>query len=88
MKMTLKQLIDFRNMAQCKRCLDIIESKSRHDYVTCSCGNLSVDGGTEYLKRGCGEYGYIELSGNSSALHREEQAERDLIDCINEIGKA
>lgn len=40
-----------RNAVQCLKCADIIESKHRHDYVTCSCGNVSVDGGKDYLKR-------------------------------------
>lgn len=40
-----------KNQAQCLLCGDVIESKNRHDYVTCSCGNLSVDGGTDYLRR-------------------------------------
>lgn len=35
------------------RCGDIIESKSVHDFVTCSCGSCSVDGGYDYLRR-CG----------------------------------
>lgn len=39
------------NRAQCLVCGDIIESTHIHDYVTCSCGNLSVDGGGVYLKR-------------------------------------
>ena len=41
-----------RNAAQCKLCGDVIESKHVHDYVTCECGNISVDGGLEYLRRG------------------------------------
>lgn len=40
-----------RNAARCDGCGDVIESKSRHDFVTCSCGNLSVDGGLDYTKR-------------------------------------
>ena len=39
------------NMAQCLKCKEVLTSKSTHDFVTCSCGNLSVDGGTSYLKR-------------------------------------
>jgi hypothetical protein len=39
------------NKAQCLVCNEIIESKDRHDFVTCKCGNLSVDGGKDYLKR-------------------------------------
>lgn len=40
-----------RNRARCLVCGDILESTFVHDYVTCSCGNLSVDGGHNYLKR-------------------------------------
>ena len=51
------------NKAQCLICGDIIESKTRHDYVTCRCGNLSVDGGTDYIKRTVGDMTkYKELS--------------------------
>ncbi len=35
---------------QCTLCKDIIESKFRHDFVTCKCGNLGVDGGLDYFK--------------------------------------
>ena len=41
-----------RNLAKCKRCGDIIESKSRHDFQMCSCGSIFVDGGTDYIRRG------------------------------------
>jgi len=40
-----------KNMAQCKLCKDIIESKHVHDFNTCKCGGISVDGGKEYLRR-------------------------------------
>lgn len=42
-----------RNAIRCLKCGDIIESKSVHDFVTCSCGACSVDGGYDYLRR-CG----------------------------------
>jgi len=38
------------NMAQCKQCGVVIVSTSRHDYRTCKCGAIAVDGGREYLK--------------------------------------
>jgi hypothetical protein len=38
-----------RNAAKCLACGDEIESKHRHDYVTCSCGNVSLDGGRDWL---------------------------------------
>ena len=40
-----------RNRAKCLICGDEIESRTVHEYKTCSCGNLSVDGGLEYTKR-------------------------------------
>lgn len=40
-----------QNAVICKRCDDYIVSKHRHDYVTCKCGAISVDGGQEYLRR-------------------------------------
>ncbi len=40
-----------RNRAICLGCLDIIESKHRHDFVSCTCGKLSVDGGLDYARR-------------------------------------
>ena len=40
-----------RNAIRCNHCGDIIESTSVHDFRTCSCGCVSVDGGHEYLRR-------------------------------------
>lgn len=39
-----------RNSGICQACGDHIESRSRHDYKTCSCGKSSVDGGDAYLR--------------------------------------
>lgn len=41
-----------RNIAKCKKCGDIIESKHRHDFVQCSCKSIFVDGGHDYIRRG------------------------------------
>lgn len=35
---------------RCLLCNDVIESQYRHDFVTCSCGALSVDGGRDYTR--------------------------------------
>jgi hypothetical protein len=40
-----------RNRAKCKLCKDEIESLTLHDYVSCSCGEISIDGGSQHL--GC-----------------------------------
>jgi hypothetical protein len=39
------------NKIRCKFCGEEIESKHRHDFVSCQCERVSVDGGKDYLKR-------------------------------------
>ena len=39
------------NRAKCLLCGEIIESTYRHDFKWCSCRNVAVDGGLDYLKR-------------------------------------
>ena len=58
------------NKAKCLICDDMIESTHRHDFVTCSCGNLSVDGGHDYLRRCIGK---IDMYEDMSASHQEER---------------
>lgn len=41
----------YRNSARCLKCGTQVVSKRRHDFSTCPCGNLSVDGGHSYLRR-------------------------------------
>lgn len=51
-----------RNAIRCKKCGDVIESKTVHDFKFCSCGSCAVDGGLDYLRR-CGNLGdWEELS--------------------------
>lgn len=38
------------NVAECQLCGDIVFSRTRHDYRSCSCGNTSVDGGLDYMR--------------------------------------
>lgn len=51
----------FINAAVCKKCGDYIRSKNRHDFVTCKCGNVSVDGGSWYSKRSSETLHYINV---------------------------
>ena len=50
------------NKIKCKKCGDIIKSKSTNDYKKCSCCAVAVDGGKDYLKRIGNEEDYEELS--------------------------
>lgn len=38
------------NRVQCLNCNAVIESRTRHDFVTCPCGGTSVDGGKDYQR--------------------------------------
>ena len=48
----MKDIIILRNRARCEGCDTEIESKHRHDFATCRCGNIFVDGGLTYLRSG------------------------------------
>lgn len=51
------------NKAQCKLCKDIIESVHRHDFVSCKCDEIFVDGGKDYLRRGAKDFNnLVEMS--------------------------
>ena len=48
----MKNMI-IHNRIRCRKCGDIIESKTVHDFRICACGACAVDGGRDYLRR-CG----------------------------------
>lgn len=60
--MEKKKEVIISNKIKCKKCGDIIESKSTNDYKRCSCGAVAIDGGKDYLKRIGSEKDYEELS--------------------------
>ena len=39
------------NKMHCNLCDTTIESEHQHDFVSCKCGNIAVDGGKAYLRR-------------------------------------
>lgn len=52
-----------RNAVRCNHCGEVIESTYCHDFKTCRCGCVSVDGGHDYLRRCCAsQEDYTELS--------------------------
>ena len=44
-----------RNSAKCGKCGDEIESKHRHDFVSCKCREIFVDGGKDYCRGGAND---------------------------------
>ena len=55
-----KRLI--RNRIKCLKCGDIIESKSVHDWVQCTCGACFIDGGHDYMRIGGNKEDWEDLS--------------------------
>jgi hypothetical protein len=39
----------------CQVCDDLIFSNSRHDFVSCACGEIFIDGGFDYVRIGARE---------------------------------
>lgn len=62
------------NKAQCRLCGDVIESMSTHDAKTCSCGEITVDGGKEYIRRlwRTDQNNIIELSEFTEEWYKED----------------
>ncbi len=50
------------NKIRCKKCNEIIESTYRHDFKSCKCGAVAVDGGKDYIRRGGKREDWEELS--------------------------
>ena len=64
-----------RNRAKCLRCGDIIESTHTHDYKTCSCGAVAVDGGHDYIRRSYREEGCFEELSEVLTLYETKRGE-------------
>lgn len=58
----MEETIILSNQVYCKLCKDSPFSKNRHDFVSCKCGHVAVDGGTAYLKRVFSGREWIECS--------------------------
>ncbi len=61
------------NRARCVRCNTVIESTYRHDFVTCACGAIAVDGGRAYLRRVGDPLLIVEMSEHRKPTEREYQ---------------
>lgn len=58
-----------RNRAKCKLCRDIIESFHQHDYVTCSCGEIYIDGGSDTFRCGANEWkNFLRVDDNDNEI--------------------
>lgn len=72
-----------KNRAKCKLCSDILESFHRHDFVTCKCGEISVDGGNDYYKcsaRNWDNFLRIDDQGNEIIVKVKDDSDTDVSD--------
>lgn len=61
------------NKIRCRKCGEIIESVSVHDFKFCKCGAVAVDGGLEYLRR-CGSLENFEERSEYESDATEDKA--------------
>lgn len=66
-----------RNAVKCGKCDDIIESVHRHDFRSCKCGAIAVDGGKEYLRRVGDIHNHINMSESEEFIREETDYERE-----------
>lgn len=64
------------NKVRCLDCNSIIESTHRHDFRYCSCGNVAVDGGKDYLRRVFNNRNWEDLS------EYEEEEEKNAAELV------
>lgn len=77
-----------RNRAKCKLCGDIIESIHTHDFVSCSCGEISVDGGQSYLRSlAKNKENFIRLNDDDSVFEMQENKLVETAKVVEEISK-
>jgi hypothetical protein len=74
---------------KCLLCGDTVFSRARHDYRTCSCGQLAVDGGFDYTKLGYVsendvERTQVEVSASEAELYEDWNTRKDNFGVIKE----
>ena len=48
----MSEQVILRNSARCRSCGTHITSRHRHDFVSCKCGAIFIDGGLDYIRTG------------------------------------
>jgi len=62
-----------RHAVQCRKCLEIIESKHRHDFKYCSCNAVGIDGGISAGNRILGNLSDIENKSMYCAIVQKKK---------------
>ena len=66
------------NKIRCKKCGDIIESKSVHDFIFCKCESVAVDPVVKNVHM-------KTLCGDSISVPLETAVRREIIEGINDL---
>jgi len=56
----MKDELKYKNKARCKLCGSEVESRFTHEFVSCSCGEIFVDGGNDYWRAGAKSFSNFE----------------------------
>lgn len=70
---TRKRTVVLVNKCQCRHCETVIESKHRHDFVSCKCGAIFTDGGKDYIRRGAKDF--TDIIDMSETYEEEYESE-------------
>lgn len=75
---TAMKLKLLKNKAKCKNCGTVIESKHRHDWVSCDCfedavetKGIFIDGGLDYQRSGGDPNNFIDMSEWVDTVHSQ-----------------
>ena len=76
-----------KNIAKCKLCNTIIESFHSSDYVSCSCGEIAVDGGQALrcAARDFANFVRVDDEGNEIVVHIQDN--KNSLDMVEKITK-
>lgn len=75
-----------RSQLRCRRCGTVIASVHRHDFQTCPCGSVSIDGGRDYM-RVVGNLGDFEACSIVVEGEYNNQDARILLCALKDIAK-
>lgn len=62
-----------RSQIRCMECGDLIISVHRHDFRSCSCGQVSIDGGRDYIRvvGGDGDFELVTVASEKELTTQE-----------------
>lgn len=73
----------------CPECGDIIFSRARHDYRSCTCGKYHIDGGFDYLRLGfpkeMPKIEKLEIAATKEELYKDWNEDKNIFGLIKGV---